>query len=207
MNRKGIFYIIAAPSGAGKTSLVKALAEETNDIKISISYTTRPVRQGEIDGVNYNFVSEEQFQDMVDRKQFLEHAEVYGYLYGTSHDWVLRQLTKGVDVLLEIDWQGARQVCQQFPDAVSIFIIPPSYQTLSERLENRAQDDPEVIASRMTAAKDELIHCHEFDYLVVNDKFDAALRDMKHIVKSQRLRYADQEQTLKGLLAELLETQ
>lgn len=204
MSRHGNFYIVAAPSGAGKTTLVKALAESMNDIKISISYTTREPRPGELDGVDYNFISEDEFQHMIQKKMFLEYATVYGKHYGTSHQWVLRKLERGVDVLLEIDWQGARQIRQQFTQAVSIFVLPPSAKVLQERLNYRQQDDPSVIKARMAVARNELIHYHEFDYLVVNDVFEVALGELKHIVMAHRLQSDMQEKVLAPLLEDLL---
>lgn len=207
MNREGIFYIIAAPSGTGKTSLVKALLKKVAEIKVSISYTTRPKRANEKDGIDYHFVSEDQFNQMVAEKQFLEHAEVFGYQYGTSHHWVLEQLAKGIDVILEIDWQGARQVCQQFSSALSIFILPPSKTVLKSRLNKRNQDSENVIEKRITAVQGEVIHFHEFDYLIINDNFDCALQDLIHVIEANRLKCAYQASRHAKLLAEFLETQ
>lgn len=202
---KGNFYIIASPSGGGKTSLVRALIESMSNIKISISYTTRPPRPNDVDGEDYNFVSNEEFDSMIEEKRFLEHAIVYGHKYGTSHEWVLRQLDKGVDVILEIDWQGARQIRQQFPPAVSIFILPPSIKVLRQRLQERQQDEQTTIDERMAKAHDEMCHYHEFDYLIVNDDFDTALVDIQSIVRAQRLRTQIQSEVNANLLAELLE--
>ncbi|WP_257286347.1 guanylate kinase [Endozoicomonas sp. SESOKO1] len=183
----GKLYIIAAPSGAGKTSLVKAMVESTPHVRVSVSHTTRGIRPGEQDGVNYHFTSVEGFQDMLHKGMFLEHAEVFGNYYGTSAHWVREQLNKGEDVILEIDWQGAQQVRYLLPDAVSIFILPPSLDALRERLIGRATDDLSIIERRMSQAVDEMSHYGEFDYLVINDEFDLALRDLQTIIRSQRL--------------------
>lgn len=183
----GKLYIIAAPSGAGKTSLVKAMVESTPHVRVSISHTTRDMRHGEQDGVNYHFTSVERFKDMLGQGMFLEHAEVFGNYYGTSEHWVREQLKKGEDVILEIDWQGAQQVRKLMPDAVSIFILPPSQEALRERLIGRATDDLSIIERRMSQAVSEMSHYGEFDYLVINDEFDLALRDLQTIIRSQRL--------------------
>ena len=203
----GRLYVIAAPSGGGKTSLVNELIKRFDHLKISISYTTRPARPGEVNDENYHFVSEKTFEAMVASKDFLEHAEIYGYHYGTSHHWVLKQLQKGVDVILEIDWQGARQIRQLFPSTVSIFIVPPSQDILLQRLKQRKQDSDEAIVERMEEAVSEMAHCHEFDYLIVNDDFNAALEDLTHIVWAERLRCDRQRIAKADLLAELLENQ
>lgn len=198
-------FVIAAPSGAGKTSLVKALVENTDHICVSISHTTRPIRPGEIDGINYHFVSQTQFLQMVAHNQFLEHAQVFDNYYGTSQHWVAQQLKKGVDVVLEIDWQGALQVRKLKPDCIGIFILPPSRAELEQRLRQRGQDNETVIARRMEQAIDELTHYVEFDYLVVNQDFNTALYDLQAIVRSHRLTHriqaAKQENLLKSLLA------
>ncbi|MCW7555236.1 guanylate kinase [Endozoicomonas gorgoniicola] len=187
MANKGKLYIIAAPSGAGKTSLVKAMVESTPHVKVSVSHTTREQRPGEVDGVNYHFVSAEAFQKELGEGRFLEHAEVFGNFYGTSETWAREQLAKGEDVILEIDWQGAKQVRRLMPDAVSIFILPPSLEALRERLIGRATDDMEIIDRRMAQAVNEMSHYGEFDYLVINDEFDLALRDLQTIIRSRRL--------------------
>lgn len=207
MNSQGHFYIVAAPSGAGKTSLVRALIERVAKLKISISYTTRPPRPGDVDGVHYNFVDDATFDAMIEQKKFLEYANVFDHRYGTSHEWVMAQLEKGVDVILEIDWQGARQILQKFPTAVSIFIIPPSIKALELRLHTRGQDDEDVIQGRMAAAVSEISHHYEFEYLIVNDHFDVAINELEHIVLSHRLKAQVQQQKLAPLLAELTETQ
>ena len=184
---KGKLYIIAAPSGAGKTSLVNAMVKSTPHIQVSVSHTTRDSRPGEKDGVNYHFTTVEDFKSMLAQGVFLEHAEVFGNYYGTSHQWVRERLDEGVDVILEIDWQGAQQVRRLMPDAVSIFILPPSRDVLHERLVGRGQDSADVIERRMTQAVNEMSHYNEFDYIVVNDEFDLALRDLQTIIRSRRL--------------------
>jgi len=198
-------FIISAPSGAGKTSLVKALLERDPAITVSVSHTTRPKRPGEVDGVHYHFVDAAAFQRMVAEGAFLEQAEVFGNYYGTAEAEVRAQLERsGGDVILEIDWQGAQQVRRRFPQAVSIFILPPSMETLRSRLEGRGQDSGEVITRRLRAAREEIAHYAEFDYLLVNDVFDEALSQLHCIVVSQRLREPQQSERLQRRLAELL---
>ncbi len=200
----GTLYIVAAPSGAGKTSLVKALVERLPGIEVSVSYTTRPPRPGERDGINYHFVDRETFQGMVARDEFLEHAEVFGNLYGTAKANILERLEKGVDVVLEIDWQGARQVREALPQAVGIFILPPSREALEERLRGRGQDAEEVIERRMREATEEMSHYREFDYLVINDRFEQALEGLCSIVVARRLRREVQQVKLRELLHHLV---
>ncbi|MBB72368.1 MAG: guanylate kinase [Legionellales bacterium] len=201
---KGTLYTIAAPSGAGKTSLVKALAEGDARVKVSISHTTRPQRPGEVDGENYFFVALEDFQTMAQQQAFLEHAEVFGNHYGTSKAWVEKQLEGGFDVILEIDWQGVAQVRQLFANNRSIFILPPSRVALEERLRARGQDDDGVIAERMSKATAEMSHYSEFDYLVVNDDFDQGLTDLRTIFHAERLSLVKQQEKYQQLLSELL---
>lgn len=203
----GNLFVIAAPSGAGKTSLVKALSESLTQLKISVSHTTRAVRPSEVNGQDYFFVSNETFEAMISKQAFLEHALVYGNRYGTSRDWVHAQLSEGIDVVLEIDWQGARQVQKLFPQAILIFILPPSIEALKDRLQGRQQDDSQTIANRMQAAQDEMSHFREFHFLVVNDRFDVALRDLEHIVLSARLKMAVQVVKQSSLLENLLKKQ
>jgi guanylate kinase len=202
---QGSLYIFAAPSGAGKTSLVKALVETTADIEVSVSHTTRAPRPGEVDGVNYHFTDVAAFQAMVAQGAFLEHAQVFDNYYGTARANIEQRLAAGVDVILEIDWQGARQVREQFPDSIGIFILPPSRQALEERLRGRGQDGDEVIARRMRDAESEISHYGEFDYLVINDDFATALVELAAIVTAQRLRTRVQagrhQQMLQALLA------
>jgi guanylate kinase len=199
----GILFIISAPSGAGKTSLVAELLNNMSNIKASISHTTRDRRPGEVDAVNYHFVSRPQFVDMIEQSAFLEHAEVFGNFYGTSQQWVADTLAGGEDVILEIDWQGAAQVRKLFPASTSIFILPPSKQALRERLHKRAQDNAEVIEKRVAAATEEMSHYVEADFLVVNDDFDTALQEMISIVRAQhcRLPVSGQEDLVSDLLA------
>ena len=202
---RGILWIISAPSGAGKTSLARALVAATPQLRSSVSYTTRPPRPGEAEGTDYHFVSMETFTAMAERGEFLEYARVHGNGYGTSEPWVKSQLFAGTDCLLEIDWQGARQVRERLPgQAVSIFILPPSVAALAERLRGRGQDSEAVIARRLAAAREELLHYDEFDYLVVNDHFQDALADLQSIVHAEHLRLGYQQhaqhQRLKSLL-------
>jgi len=203
----GTLYIIAAPSGAGKTSLVKALLARDPQLQVSVSHTTRAPRPGEIDGQHYHFVSQAAFQQLLQAQSFLESAPVFDNFYGTSRDWVLAQLAAGRDVILEIDWQGARQVRQQLPDSVSIFILPPSRSALAERLRGRGQDSEAVIARRMREAVAEMTHQAEFDYLVFNDDFATALADLLAITHSRRLRQAVQQQRHSTQLQQLLSTE
>ena len=199
----GILFIISAPSGAGKTSLVAELLNNVSNIKASISHTTRDRRPGEVDAVNYHFTSREQFLEMIGQDAFLEHAEVVGNFYGTSQQWVADTLARGEDVILEIDWQGAAQVRKLFPESTSIFILPPSKQALRERLHKRAQDDAEVIEKRIAAATEEMSHYIEADFMVVNDNFDTALQQMISIVRAQhcRLPVSGQEDLVADLLS------
>lgn len=182
----GQLYIVSAPSGAGKTSLIKALLADVPGLCVSVSHTTRARRPGEVDGVNYHFVTPEAFEAMVARGEFLEHAVVFGNRYGTSRAAVAAQLAEGQDVVLEIDWQGARRIRELFPDALSIFILPPSIEALRERLEHRAQDEAAVIERRMEAAAQEISHQGEYDYRIMNGQFDAALAELKNIVEARR---------------------
>jgi guanylate kinase len=200
----GTLYVIAAPSGAGKTSLVKALLETTDGITVSVSHTTRAMRPGEENGVHYYFVDIPTFQDMQKEDAFLEHAQVFDNFYGTSKQAVLDQLNRGLDVILEIDWQGARQVREIFPDCVGIFILPPSKKALLERLTGRGTDSEEIIQRRMHDAEAEMSHYGEFDYVVINDDFDTALAELRAIVLAQRLRLGHQGERLKGLMEDLL---
>jgi guanylate kinase len=204
MSQVGTLYTVSAPSGAGKTSLVAALVERCNDVRVSVSHTTRAIRPGETDGVNYHFVDEADFSNMLARAEFLEHARVFGNLYGTSRPWVEQELAGGTDVILEIDWQGARQVKALLPETCSIFIMPPSRATLEQRLQTRGQDDAAVIAGRMAEAVEEMSHYEDGDYLVVNDVFGTALDQLEAIIVSQRLRTARQKQVMSSLLEDLL---
>ena len=181
----GRLIILSAPSGAGKTSLANALVESLPDLVFSVSHTSRPPRPGEQHGVHYYFVTQKDFEKMVAAGRFLEHAQVFGYLYGTSRAVIENLLKQGKDVILDIDWQGARSIKQQMPQAVSIFVLPPSRAALEKRLLLRGQDTPEVIERRMREALAEMRHYDEFDYVVVNDEFEAALRDLKTIIRGE----------------------
>ena len=183
MTRTGQLFIVSAPSGAGKTSLVKALLETLSDIEVSVSSTTRAPRSGEVSGIDYHFISEEGFQQVVAQDGFLEYATVFGNSYGTSKRLVDEKLAQGVDIILEIDWQGAQQVRRVMKDSCSIFILPPSKQVLEERLRGRGLDSDEVINKRMRTAVDEMVHHEEYDFLVVNDDFEVALDELAMIVK------------------------
>ena len=180
----GTLFIISAPSGAGKTSLVSELLNRLDNLQVSISHTTRPSRSGEKDGIDYHFVSHQQFETMVEQHQFVEHAKVHNNYYGTSEEWVTSTLKKGIDVILEIDWQGAEQVRKKIPTSKSIFILPPSKQALFERLKSRGQDSAEVIDQRVAAAKEEMSHYHNADYLVINDQFELACKQLQCIIQS-----------------------
>ncbi len=204
MSRTGTLYTVSAPSGAGKTSLVAALVESSPDLRVSVSHTTRTMRPGEQDGVNYHFVEEQAFLAMLERAEFLEHARVFGNLYGTSQLWVEEQLGSGTDVILEIDWQGAQQVKRLQPATRSIFILPPSRETLLQRLTGRGQDGQDIIDRRMAEAVEEMSHYIESDFLVVNDDFEQALAELKTIVSAHRLATAKQRESLAPLLQQLL---
>ena len=175
-------FIIAAPSGCGKTTLVDALLKNSEDLYLSVTHTTRKPRVGEVDGVNYHFISKTDFKKMILNREFVEHAEVFGNLYGSSRVKIQENLNKNIDVILEIDWQGARQVKANMPNAISIFILPPSKKSLLERLKGRGQDDDETIKNRMSDAENQMKHYDEFDYLVINDIFDDALSNLKTII-------------------------
>jgi len=184
----GNLFIVSAPSGAGKTSLVKALLDSKQPIKVSVSYTSRPRRPAEVEGEDYHFVSRETFLAMAQHGDFLESAEVYGNLYGTSQSWIESETANGNDILLEIDWQGAQQVRQKFPDSIGIFILPPSVQALATRLQGRGQDSAEVIAKRLQAAQADIAHVVEFDYVIINDVLEAALQQLRAIVIAASLK-------------------
>lgn len=186
--QSGNIFVISAPSGAGKSSLVDALCKLDNNIHVSISHTTRKIRPGEIDGKSYYFISQEEFADMLDKNQFLEHAEVYGNFYGTHINTIKKPQNEGQDIILEIDWQGARQVNKIFPDATSIFILPPSLNVLKSRLINRNTDSLKTINDRLDKAAEDISHAKEFKYIVINDDFDAALKDIYSIILVQRLK-------------------
>jgi len=199
-----MLYIISAPSGGGKTSLVRALLDRVDNLVISISYTTRPLRTGETDGINYHYVDDKRFQDLVAKKVFLEHAQVFGSWYGTSKEWVNQQIDAGKDVILEIDWQGANQIRQHFKKSLSIFIVPPSMDILRKRLKERARESDDIIEKRMQQARSECAHFHEFDYLVINDDFEHALIQLETIVLAERLSVAAQKKRHQKLLETLI---
>jgi guanylate kinase len=200
----GMLYIVSAPSGAGKTSLVKALIEQLDGIEVSVSHTTRAMRPGEVDGSDYHFVSEQHFLEKVGQGEFLEHAQVFDNFYGTSRLTVEDRLAQGFDVILEIDWQGAAQVRKQMPESLSIFVLPPSRDELDRRLRGRGQDSEEIIARRMQDAVNEMSHYPEFDYLVINDDFEQALTELKAIVIGNRMRLDRQEKRHEQLLSDLV---
>jgi guanylate kinase len=200
----GKLYIISAPSGAGKTSLVKQLVADLDGLTVSISHTTRQMRPGETHGQDYYFVTVADFQAMQEKQAFLEHAQVFDNFYGTAQQTVEENLNRGLDVILEIDWQGAEQIKKLLPDSLSIFILPPSTEVLFERLRNRGQDGEEIIARRMRDAVTEISHHDEFDYLVVNDVFEQALTELKSIVIANRLTKQRQLHNLRPLLTSLL---
>ena len=188
----GKLFILSAPSGTGKTSLTKSLLRKNINLWLSISYTSRLMRPSEVEGHDYFFVERKIFEQMLGNEEFIESAEIYGNLYGTSRNWINEAINSGKDILLEIDGQGARQVRKIFSDVVSIFILPPSLEVLEDRLKNRNQDSKEVIAKRMAAAKEEISHVSEYDYVIINDNMDIALRDLVSVVQSERLRTSAQ---------------
>lgn len=195
-------FIISAPSGAGKTSLIKALLQASINLSLSISHTTRQPRSNEINGQDYFFVSRDIFKQMLERGEFLESAEVYGNLYGTSQHWVEETMALGQDVLMEIDCQGAQQIRQVFPQAVSIFILPPSLALLEDRLKQRRQDDPETIVRRLRAAREEVSQVDKFDYAVINNELDEALKDICCIIRAERLKIMHQLVKQRALVAQ-----
>jgi len=201
---QGTLFIVSAPSGAGKTSLVRELIESLDGLQVSVSHTTRERREGEVDGVNYHFVDVPTFEAMIEQGDFFEYARVFDNYYGTSRRAVTAMLAAGQDVILEIDWQGARQARQQLPDAVSVFILPPSREELERRLASRGTDEHAVIARRMRDAVEEMSHHDEYDYLVVNDDFTTALREMQSLVIARRLTCERVSEHHAPLLAALL---
>lgn len=200
----GHLYIVTAPSGAGKTTLVRLLLEKDPGIRLSVSSTTRAPRPGEVDGEAYHFVGVEAFRQMVERGEFLEWAEVHGNYYGTSKRWIETELEAGRDILLEIDWQGAQQVRKALPDAIGVFVLPPSLEELECRLSGRRTDSAEVIARRLAAARDEMRHVDEFDYVIINDDLQRALGDLLSVVAASRLQYPVQRERHTALFSALL---
>jgi guanylate kinase len=201
---KGTLYIISAPSGAGKTSLVRKLVAKISNLIVSVSHTTRQTREGEINGKDYFFVDIEEFKTMQANGGFLECAQVFDNFYGTAQQTVEDNLEKGIDVILEIDWQGAQQVRKLIPESVSIFVLPPSIEALRQRLEGRGKDDAEIITRRMNDSVTEMSHYPEFDYLIVNDDFHVALKQLENIVRANRLVQTRQSNKLESLLTNLL---
>ena len=188
----GVLFIVSSPSGGGKTSLVKALLEAEPEVRLSVSYTTRPARPGEVDGRDYHFVAAAVFERMLAAGEFLESAVIYGNRYGTSQKWIEREQSEGRDVVLEIDWQGAQQVRRLVRQVVSIFILPPSPEVLESRLRGRRQDSGEVVARRLAAAREEISHVSEYEYVIINDDFDRAAQDLRSIIRAERLKLARQ---------------
>jgi guanylate kinase len=203
METPGNLFVVAAPSGAGKSSLVKALLELDSHLSVSVSHTTRAPRGQEQHGREYWFVSPPEFQAMVDRQEFFEWAEVHGNRYGTSRVGIEARLMAGEDVVLEIDWQGALQIKQLFPHAILIFILPPSWNELEQRLKRRGEDGPEVIAQRMVNAREEVAQARHFDFVIINGLFETALFDLKTVVHSQRLKYAAQRRAKSSVFSAL----
>lgn len=201
--QRGNIFVVTAPSGAGKTTLVAALLAADPLITLSVSYTTRAPREGEVDGKHYHFVTRDVFLQMLQRGEFLESAEVYGNFYGTSQRWIQDQLDAGNDILLEIDWQGAQQVRLLFPGAIGIFILPPSLAVLEQRLRSRAKDSEDSIVRRMASAREEINHVESFDYVIVNEFVDEAVKDLVSVVRSQRVTIAAQSQRHVDLFAAL----
>ena len=189
----GVLFIVSSPSGGGKTSLVKALLESEPELRLSVSYTTRAPRPGEVDGRDYHFVALPRFQNMLEAGEFLESALIYGNRYGTSQKWIERELAEDRDVMLEIDWQGAQQVRRLMKQAVvSVFILPPSPEVLEARLKGRGQDTAETVARRLAAAREEMSHASEYDYVIINEDFSRAALDLRSIVRAERLKLARQ---------------
>jgi len=203
METPGNLFCVAAPSGTGKSSLVKALLELDSKLAVSVSHTTRQPRGQEVDGREYHFIAEPEFRSMIVHGDFFEHAEVHGHLYGTSRKAIQARLQHGDDVVLEIDWQGALQIKKLFPHAVLIFILPPSWDELSQRLNRRGEDKPEVIATRLANARTEVAQARHFDFVIINSLFETALFDLKTVVHSQRLKYAAQARNRSQVFAAL----
>jgi len=200
----GTLYIVSAPSGAGKTSLITAMLETVKGIKVSVSHTTRPMREGEVDGKHYHFINKAAFEQDIEKDLFLEHANVFGNYYGTSHTAVNKQLSQGTDVILEIDWQGAQQIRKLAPNTRSIFILPPSISELENRLIKRNQDAADVIAKRVAQAKEDVTHYSEYDHIIINNDFETALLDLNSIFICQRTQREKLEKREPDLLKQLI---
>lgn len=200
----GNLYVVAAPSGTGKTTLVRMLLDSEPDVRLSISFTTREPRAGEVDGEAYHFIDAAEFRAMIGRQEFLEWAEVHGNFYGTSKKWIADQLAAGADVLLEIDWQGAQQVRKIFPQAIGIFILPPSMEELERRLTGRGTDSADVISRRLAAAQAEMRHVEEFDYVIINNRLEEAFADLLAVVRASRLQFAKQQVRHAALFARMI---
>ena len=210
MKKKGTLFIVSAPSGAGKSSLINALLKNFNNdnsMRLSISHTTRQMRPGEIDHVSYHFVSEDEFKALIDRNAFYEYAQVFDHYYGTSREIVEQWISEGKDVLFDIDWQGARQIRAQTPEARSIFIVPPSLEELRRRLESRGQDSAEVIEGRMNKALSELSHYNEYDHVIINDDFDESVLTLRSIILASRAEMKNEQNVLKELFPQLSSAQ
>lgn len=204
MTSQGTLYIISAPSGTGKTTLVKALTDSVPNLTVSISHTTRPQRPAETNGVNYYFINDAEFSRMIEHGDFFEYAQVFNHSYGTSKRWVEETLTKGLDVILEIDWQGSQQIQRLFPDCISIFILPPSLKALSDRLTSRNQDKPDIIKQRLADVREATSHVNEYNYIVLNDDFATAVEELKNIILTGRLSESRQSEKYAVLLKELM---
>ncbi|WP_035055862.1 guanylate kinase [Andreprevotia chitinilytica] len=200
---KGNIFVVTAPSGAGKTTLVAALLAADQNVQLSVSFTTRAPRAGEVNGKDYHFVERAEFERMINAGELLEHAEVYGNYYGTSQVWINEVIANGRDILLEIDWQGAQQVRRLFPQSIGLFVLPPSVEVLETRLRNRGKDSDEIIARRMAAAREEISHVDEFDYVIVNEHIDEAVRDIVSVVRAERLKLPRQSARHTALIASL----
>ncbi len=205
MVAKANLFVVSAPSGAGKTSLLKQLIKELTGLQTAISHTTRSKRESEVDGKDYHFVNVDEFNSLIEQKAFHEYATVFGNSYGTSKSSITEQINKGIDVILEIDWQGARQIKQQIPKSRSIFILPPNRSALESRLKGRGQDDDSVINQRMSEAINEMSHYNEYDYLVINDDFSTAVEEIKAIIRAERQKLPIQQQKHAQMLSNLLE--
>ncbi|PHS14881.1 MAG: guanylate kinase [Kangiella sp.] len=205
MVAKANLFVVSAPSGAGKTSLLKQLIKELTSVQTAISHTTRSKRESEVDGKDYHFVNADEFNSLIEQQAFHEYATVFGNSYGTSKSSITEQINKGVDVILEIDWQGARQIKEQIPKSRSIFILPPSRSALESRLRGRGQDDDSVINQRMSEAISEMSHYNEYDYLVINDDFSTAVEEIKAIIHAERQKLPIQQQKHAQMLSNLLE--